>query len=269
MNPAAHPVQVIEGGGPLILGMPHSATDLPPTVWNRLNDNGRQLRDTDWWIHRLYQGLLEDATVVRATFHRYAIDANRDPSGQSLYPGQATTGLIPKTDFDGESLWQPGQTPNEDDIKTWLHQLHRPYHRALATQIERLRARHQVVILFDCHSIRSGIPRLFEGTLPDLNLGTDHGKTCHPQIQEAAWEVCRSATGYTSVLNGRFRGGWTTRHYGRPQGGVHSVQLELAQSTYLAGEVPPFAYDVAKAEALRAHLKILLERLGDLALDGL
>jgi formiminoglutamase len=128
-----------------------------------------------------------------------------------------------------------------------------------------VKAIHGVAILYDCHSIRSHIPFLFEGKLPDFNIGTDLGKTCAPEIEAAAVEVTQNATGYTSILNGRFKGGWTTRHYGRPETGVHAIQMELAQSTHLATEAVPFAYDEAKAEPLRAHLKNLLQRLEQIA----
>ena len=258
-------VEVRRGSSPVILGFPHTGTDVPAAIRARLNDNGLLLADTDWHIHRLYDGLLDDATTVRATFHRYVIDANRDPTGTSLYPGQNTTGLVPETDFDGEPIWKEGEAPTAQDIAARLAGFHVPYHAALAAEIERVKALHGVAILYDCHSIRSHIPFLFEGKLPDFNIGTDSGRTCAPQIEAAAVEVTAAAQGYTSILNGRFKGGWTTRRYGRPQTGVHAIQMELAQSTHLATESVPFAYDEDKADRLRTHLKTLLRRLEALA----
>ncbi|WP_288429008.1 N-formylglutamate deformylase [uncultured Agrobacterium sp.] len=257
--------EVHQGTSPVILGLPHTGTDVPPHIWERLNDNGRLLADTDWHIHELYIGLLTDATTVRATFHRYVIDANRDPFGTSLYPGQNTTGLIPTTDFDGNPIWREGREPTEEDIAYRLQHFHKPYHAALAAEIERVKAIHGVAILYDCHSIRSHIPFLFEGKLPDFNIGTDMRKTCDPAIENIAFDVTTKAEGYTSILNGRFKGGWTTRHYGQPQNGVHAIQMELAQSTHLATEAPPFAYDEGKAARLRTHLKTILTRLEDIA----
>ncbi|RCS25638.1 N-formylglutamate deformylase [Phyllobacterium salinisoli] len=259
------PVEVRQGNSPVILGLPHTGTEVPPEIWERLNPNGRVRADTDWHIHKLYDGLLSDATTVRATFHRYVIDANRDPSGTSLYPGQNTTGLVPETDFDGEPIWLEGRAPDEADIKARLAAFHAPYHAALGMEIERVKAIHGVAILYDCHSIRSHIPFLFEGKLPDFNIGTDNGKTCAPEIEAAANDVAKAAEGYTSILNGRFKGGWTTRHYGTPKTGVHAIQMELAQSTHLDAETPPFAYDEAKAEKLRVHLKAILQRIEALA----
>ena len=130
------PVEIRRGSSPVILGMPHTGTDVPPDIRSRLNDEGRKLRDTDWHIHTLYDGLLADVTTVRATFHRYVIDANRDPSGQSLYPGQNTTGLVPLTDFDNQPIWQERQAPDESDIDARLAAFHQPYHAALAAEIE-------------------------------------------------------------------------------------------------------------------------------------
>lgn len=256
------PVEVSQGDGPVILGLPHTGTWLPEDIRAALNDRGRVLADTDWHIHRLYDGLLPGATTVRATFHRYAIDANRGPDDASLYPGQNTTGLVPLTDFDGQPIWQVEPTaPQIADRKV---RFHAPYHAALAAEIERVRARHGVAILYDCHSIRSHIPFLFDGVLPDFNIGTNNGTTCDPRIEAAVFQLC-AASGRSHVLNGRFKGGWTTRHYGQPGRGVHAIQMELAQATHLAAEVPPFAYDEAKADALRVTLTAILQRLAALA----
>lgn len=260
-------VDVEHGSSSVILAFPHTGTEVPDEIGRRLNPNGRLLADTDWHIHRLYAGLLPDATTVRATFHRYVIDANRDPSGTSLYPGQNTTGLVPTTDFNGEPIWDAGAEPDAGDVAERRARFHAPYHAALAAEIARVRAQHGIAVVYDCHSIRSVIPFLFEGRLPDFNIGTDGGRTCAPAIERAAVEVCAAAPGYSSVLNGRFRGGWTTRHYGRPDDGVHAIQMELAQATHLATEAPPFAYDDAKAERLRVPLRTLLQRIEAIALD--
>ena len=256
------PVEVVPGDSPVILGLPHTGTWLPDDIHARLNPRGQVLADTDWHIERLYDGLLPGATTVRATFHRYVIDANRGADDASLYPGQNTTGLVPLTDFDGEAIWTEEPTP--EDIAHRKLQFHGPYHAALADEIARVRARHGVAILYDCHSIRSHIPFLFDGTLPDFNIGTNSGAACDPRIESAVFDLC-AATGRSHVLNGRFKGGWTTRHYGQPGMGVHAIQMELAQSTHLASETPPFAYDDAKAEALRVTLRAILERLAVLA----
>jgi N-formylglutamate deformylase len=256
---------ITQGTSPVILAFPHTGTEVPPEIHDRLNDNGKLLADTDWHIHDLYADLLPNATMVRATFHRYVIDANRDPSGTSLYPGQNTTGLIPETDFDGAHIWREGQAPTEADIVARLEGYHAPYHAALAAEIARVKALHGVAVLYDCHSIRSKIPFLFEGRLPDFNIGTDMGRTCDPSIEAAVAEIAVKADGYTSIVNGRFKGGWTTRHYGRPEQGVHAIQMELAQISHLATEAPPFAYDAEKAARLRLHLKAILERIETIA----
>ncbi|MDV4146266.1 N-formylglutamate deformylase [Shimia sp. FJ5] len=257
------PVEIIRGDSPIVLGLPHTGTWLPEEVRAQLNPRGQGLEDTDWHIDRLYDGLLPGVTTVRATFHRYLIDANRDPSGHSLYPGQNTTGLVPLTDFDGEPIWD--RPPDNTEIEDRRQAYHAPYHRALQTELERVRALHGVAILYDCHSIRSRIPFLFDGLLPDFNIGTNLGTTCAPQIETTVHKIAQAAEGFSTTLNGRFKGGWTTRHYGRPDTGIHAIQMELAQSTYLTEETPPWAFDDAKAERLRPHLSEILATLASLA----
>jgi len=257
------PVEVVRGDGPVVLGLPHTGTFIPPEIMADLNPRGQSLADTDWHIHHLYDGLLPGATTVRATFHRYVIDANRAPDGESLYPGQNTTGLVPLTDFDGHSIW--ARAP--ETVGARLAAFHAPYHAALQAELERVRARHGVALLYDCHSIRSRIPFLFDGILPDFNIGTDGGKTCDPRLAQIAVDICAGAAPYTHVLNGRFKGGWTTRHYGQPQRGVHAIQMELAQSTHLAQEHPPFDLSPDKAARLRPVLAQVLGALATAVLE--
>ena len=256
------PAVVEQGTGPVVLGLPHTGTWLPEAIRARLNTRGQLLADTDWHIERLYAGLLPGATTVRATFHRYVIDANRGPDDASLYPGRNTTGLVPLTDFDGLPIWD--HAPDAAETAERTARFHAPYHAALTAELARVKALNGVAILYDCHSIRSHIPFLFEGTLPDFNIGTNDGATCDPRVADTVRGIC-AGTGRTMVLNGRFKGGWTTRHYGRPEDGVHAIQMELAQSTHLAEEAPPFAYDATKAEALRKTLGAVLRALADLA----
>ena len=258
-------VEVREGDSPVILGLPHTGTGLPNAVREALNERGLELADTDWHVERLYAGLLPGASTVRARFHRYLVDANRDPDGTSLYPGQATTGLVPLTDFDGHAIWREGHLPDEAEVRARVLAWHAPYHRALSRQIERVRRRHGVAILHDCHSIRSRVPRLFDGCLPDLNVGTDGGTTCDARVERAVVEAAGRAPSLSSVLNGRFRGGWTTRRYGRPASGVHAIQMETAQSAYLMAEEAPWTYDDERAERLRATLADALGALEALA----
>ncbi|WP_367178146.1 N-formylglutamate deformylase [Glycocaulis sp.] len=260
-----NPVRVIKGEGPVIIGVPHAGTWLPDAVKTRLNARGKRLADTDWHVDRLYEGLLPGASMVIANFHRYVIDPNRPPEDESLYPGQNTTGLIPLTDFDGEPIWSdpPGKTEQDK----YLEHYHGAYHAALTAEIARAKAAHGVAILYDAHSIRSEIPYLFEGVLPDFNIGTAGGTSCDPRIGAAVAEVCARAGGYSHIVNGRFKGGWTTRHYGRPETGVHAIQMELAQSTHLVSETEPFQYDTAKAGALRSVLSDVLGALETLAPD--
>lgn len=261
------PFDVNEASGPILLGQPHGGTSVPESLFDRLNARGQVLADTDWHISRLYDGLLDEVSVVKARFHRYVIDANRDPEGASLYPGQNTTGLCPEIDFDGQGIWREGQAPSADDILARRDEFHAPYHAALADQMARIKARHGVVILLDCHSIRSFVPFLFDGRLPVFSIGTNLGLTCAPEIEAATEAVCHKAAGFDHVLNGRFKGGWTTRHYGRPQMGEHAIQMELAQRAYM-DEAVPWSYRPDRADLLRLHLGNILKNLTDLALSG-
>jgi len=257
-------VKVSIGDGPLVLAQPHGGVEIPQSILNRLNPRGRAMEDTDWHISRLYDGLIDNVTVVSTPIHRYVIDANRDPSDASLYPGQNTTSLCPTITFDGQPVYLEGEEPGEDEISERRRQYHQPYHNALREQLERINQKHGYAVLYDCHSIRSQIPYLFEGKLPDFNIGTNSGQSCDSNIEAVVERVCAGATKYSHVVNGRFKGGWTTRHYGRPEAGFHAIQMELAQCNYMQ-EDAPWLYDASKANKLRETLRDILR--GILALN--
>ena len=250
------PVSVIRGNSAIVLAQPHSGIHVPNDIQSNLNEAGRALLDTDWHIPALYDGLVSDATIVRANFSRYVIDANRAPDGGSLYPSQNTTELVPETTFDGHPIWK--SPPQDAEIANRLRQFHQPYHHALRSELDRAKRQHGFAVLYDCHSIRSEIPHLFEGRLPDLNIGTNDGTSCGAEIEQTVTSICEKHSTYTHVLNGRFKGGWTTRHYGQPQDGVHAIQMELSQANYLQTERPPFAYDPEGAARLREVLRDIL-----------
>lgn len=251
---------VVRGDGPLLLGQPHGGVEIPQAILERLNAAGRARADTDWHIGDLYAGLAPAATVVSTPIHRYVIDANRDPEDSSLYPGQNTTGLCPTTTFDGEPIYRAGQEPSADEIAERQRLYHQTYHDALRAELERIHRRHGYVILYDCHSIRSHIPFLFDGRLPDFNIGTNGTTTCDPAIESTVNEICVAASDYSTVVNSRFKGGWTTRHYGEPGRGYHAIQMELAQRNYMLEEAP-WDYLVDRADRLRAVLRRILGRL--------
>ncbi len=259
-------LHIRRGQAPLIVSFPHAGTQIPDAIEQRLVSPWLARKDTDWWVRRLYEfAEALDATMIATDISRTVIDANRDPSGASLYPGQATTGLCPLTSFDGEPLYQAGLEPDEDQIAERRRLFFHPYHEALVCEIARLRLRHGNVVLYDAHSIRSGIPRLFDGVLPHFNLGTDNGRTCAPELTASLEEIC-ARSGLTWVTNGRFRGGWTTRHYGNPSAGIHAVQMELACRTYMDepsdAATPanwPTDFDARRAAKARAVLTDILK----------
>lgn len=253
---------------PLILSMPHVGLRIPERMRALFTDRALELEDTDWWIDRLYDfGGELGATVIRATVSRYVIDVNRDPGGASLYPGQATTELCPTTTFDGVPLYRDGAAPSPGEIDRHRRPCHAAYHEALSAEIVRLRRLHPRIVLYDCHSIRSVVPRLFDGELPVFNIGTNGGSSCSPEAQGIVTRACAEAAGYGHVVNGRFRGGWITRHHGDPGNGVHAIQMELAQRAYLAAEAPPWSYDPVRADRVRAVLKPMLRSLAAWAAD--
>jgi formiminoglutamase len=251
---------VTVGNSPLLLAQPHGGAEIPQSVLQRLNPLGQARADTDWHITRLYDGLLADATVVSTPIHRYVIDANRDPADESLYPGQNTTSLCPTTNFDGDPIYFDGQAPSADEIQQRQQDYHQPYHDAIGEQLERIRQTHGYVILYDCHSIRSLVPYLFKGRLPDFNIGSNSGSSCDPAVERVLQHHCAAADGYRTAINGRFKGGWTTRHYGRPQQGYHAIQMELAQCNYMQ-EQAPWHFDDVRADKLRAILAGILNDL--------
>ncbi len=249
------------GGSPLVLSIPHCGRELTPGLADRLTPAGQSLVDTDWWLERLYDfGAALDATVISAKLSRYVIDLNRDPAGASLYPGQATTDLIPATTFDGEPLYRAGNELAPSEIEERKRLYFKPYHEALAAEIARVKAQHGLVLLYDCHSIRSVVPRLFVGELPVLNLGTNSGASCDPALQAEIVRTLEETSAFSHAVNGRFRGGWITRQYGRPAENVHAVQMELACRAYME-ETLPFAYDEAKAPVIRMVLLAILMRM--------
>lgn len=236
------------GSGPLVVSVPHSGTFVPPDIRDRLAPTARGLPDTDWYVDRLVEAATPaEATILVATHSRMVVDLNRPADNAPLYPGQAGTGLVPQTLFDGTAAWT--HPPDADEIAVRVSTVWLPYHQALRAALDTARRRHGFAILWDAHSIRSCVPRLFEGRLPDLNLGTHSGAACAPALRAIAADAiaadaiaakCADHDGFSHVVDGRFRGGFITRHYGRPADNVHAVQLEMAQCTYLdeAAEVP-------------------------------
>jgi formiminoglutamase len=261
-----HWLHVERRAAPLLVSIPHAGVELPAQFADGLICPWLARRDADWWVERLYDfaaGL--GASIVRTSISRTVIDVNRDPSGVSLYPGQATTELCPTTTFDGEPLYGANAAPDRESIDRRRAAYYDPYHAALASELQRLKARHPIVVLYDCHSIRSRIPRLFAGELPHFNLGTYDGASCATALTRAVERICDS-TAFSRVTNGRFRGGYITRHYGQPALGIHALQMELACRGYVR-EVPgpvepqswPPHYYEEEAAPLRQALRRILE----------
>lgn len=246
------------GTAPLLISVPHDGTAVPDDIAARLTDSARRVPDTDWHVARLYAFARElGASVIVPKHSRYVIDLNRSEDDVSLYPGQNTTGLCPIVQFTGEPVYREGMTPTEDEVRARVERYWRPYHQALRGEIERMKAEHGRIVLWEGHSIRGEVPFLFEGRLPDLNLGTANGASCSPALQSRLEAVLAGQGDYDFVVNGRFKGGYITRHYGDPGDGVDAVQLEISQRIYM--DETTFAYRAASAMGAQQAIRRLLE----------
>jgi N-formylglutamate deformylase len=246
------------GYAPLLVSIPHAGTFIPEALRARLTPAAQPVPDTDWHLAQLYDfAKALGASILLATHSRYVVDLNRPPDNQNLYPGQDTTGLCPVDTFDKEALYQdPADVPKAQEVEERKSIYWQPYHDQLLRELERLRSKFDQVVLWDAHSIRSVVPRFFDGRLPDMNLGTANGDSCASALANRLLSIGQ-ASGYSTVLNGRFKGGYITRHYGQPSRGIHAVQLEMTQITYM-NEEPPFAYRPDRAHDVKPCLKAFL-----------
>jgi len=262
------PVIFQQGDTPLLVSFPHDGTDIPPEIEARMTDAVLARPDTDWHVARLYEFVAElGASTLRPRSSRYVVDLNRDPSGNVLYPGADNTGLVPTTTFDQQPIYRPGCEPDANEIAARIERWFSPYHAKLEREIERLLARHGIAVVFDAHSIRSQVPRFFDGVLPDLNLGTASGTSADDALASRAFNVLASSREYSAVRDARFKGGFITRHYGEPARGVHALQLELSQKNYMH-ETPPYDFDEPRANALRSLLRRFVGELLEFARQG-
>jgi N-formylglutamate deformylase len=248
-----------QGRAPLLVSMPHVGTHIPGHIAHRMTAAALKLPDTDWHLERLYDFLDElGASVIVATHSRYVIDLNRPTDNASLYPGQDTTGLCPVDTFSKEPVYRAGMLPGDAEIEDRIHSYYMPYHMRIEEELDRIRDAYGIAMLWDAHSIRSVVPRFFEGRLPDFNIGTVSGASCDPQLGERLLQTAQEAEGFSAVLNGRFKGGHITRHYGQPQQNIHAVQLELAEATYME-ESHPYRFDETRASRVRPVLRSFIE----------
>jgi N-formylglutamate deformylase len=247
------------GSAPLLVSLPHVGTRIPDSLKPRLLERALAVEDTDWHLDRLYAFARDlGASLLVPRHSRYVIDLNRPPENSPMYAGANNTELCPTRFFTGEPLYRDGQAPADAEVQTRLARYWRPYHDALAAELARLKREHGHVVLWDGHSIRSVLPWLFEGRLPDLNLGTAGGASCATELRAALVQALAAQDRYTQVADGRFKGGYITRHYGRPGDGIHAVQLEMCCSTYMP-EQPPYALDPQRAARLEPVLRALLQ----------
>lgn len=257
-----HAYHFREGNSPLLISIPHVGTTLPKEIACRLTTEAQRLPDVDWHLDLLYDMARDyNISILSAEYARYVIDLNRSPENTSLYPGQDVTGLCPIDTFAKEAIYKDGAQPNEREIQKRIEQYWLPYHQKLASELARIKAIHGIAILWEAHSIASQVPRFFTGQLPDLNFGTADTKSCDVSLQQMlalTMQESSHAKGYNHVFNGRFKGGYITRHYGVPYNNIHAVQLEMSQRIYME-ENPPYKYDAELAKNVKPLLSELLQ----------
>ncbi|TVQ83952.1 MAG: N-formylglutamate deformylase [Micavibrio sp.] len=254
--------QFYQGRVPLLISVPHAGTFVPPDVKRRMTDAALKLPDTDWHQEKIYYDIHKElgASLLAATHSRYVVDLNRAPDDTELYPGKLKTGLVPMETFEGEKIYQQGEEPDHIEKANRVTAYWHPYHDALQGELERMRREFGIAILYDGHSIASTVPRLFDGVLPDLNLGTANGESCAEALEQCFYAALEKQS-YSTVLNGRFVGGYITRNYGNPAQNIHALQMELTWKNYMQQEVWPYHYAEDKAKKLGAALQESLAAL--------
>lgn len=249
---------LIEGTVPLLISMPHNGEKIPVEIANKMTPKGLEVEDTDWYKDRLYDfAVAMGAYIIKPHYSRYVIDLNRDPNGVDLYPGANSTELCPTTAFDLSPLYLPEQAPNEQEVEARIAHYWRPYHDALAQSLSQIKEKFGSAVLLEAHSIKSEVPRFFEGRLPDFNFGTSEGKSCSSELIALVEDI--DFKPYSAITNGRFKGGYITRHYGHPENNIHAIQLELSQRTYL--DEKRLTYQEPLANAVKPKLRSLVETL--------
>lgn len=256
----ASPVFSLQRGSvPLLISIPHLGTRIPDDIAATMTPAAARVDDCDWHLDRLYAfAKALGASILTPVYARYVIDLNRPPDGANLYPGQDTTGLLPVDTFDKEPLYRDGHLPDDAEVARRREAYWRPYHDALKNELAALKAQHGRVLLWEAHSIRSHVPRFFEGRLPDFNFGTASGASALPGLADDMAALVTRHGGYTAVANGRFKGGYITREYGKPAEGVHAIQLELTQITYMQEQMP-YAYDETRAAQVAPLIEALVK----------
>ncbi len=243
----------------MLVSMPHIGTAIPAEMQSAFVPRALQVEDTDWHLEHLYNFLPQmGASVIQPLFSRYVIDLNRPPDDAPMYPGVANTELCPTRFFTSDPLYREGCAPDANARQERLERFWRPYHTALADELQRIKALHGFAVLWDAHSIQAQMPWLFEGQLPDLNIGTADGASAHPALAQAVAAACLKEGRYSHVVNGRFKGGYITRHYGQPRAGIHAIQMEKCRHVYMRDE-PPFVFDAQVASAFQPHLQAMMQ----------
>ncbi len=252
-----------KGSIPLLVSVPHDGRLLAPGQEERMTEAALALPDTDWHVRKLYSFAADlGASIIAANYSRYVVDLNRPASDEPLYENQLAIGICPRMTFAEQDIYLHGDSPDDKEKQKRIERYWKPYHEKISATLDDLRKRFGYALLWDAHSIASRVPSLFDGVLPDLNIGTDNGQSCAPPMRDAVASVAESSP-YSSVIDGRFRGGYITRNYGKPEKGIHAVQLELAQCNYM--DEKNLGYDAGRAVRLVETITSMLQAFMDAA----
>jgi formiminoglutamase len=203
------------------------------------------------------------ASLLIANFSRFTVDLNRNPTGDALYSdGRIITSVVPIQTFSGERIYQDSLEPKSDEKNRRITNYFLPYHEAIERKIADLRLTHSQVLLYDAHSIHRIVPMLAANPLPDLMLGTNGRMSAGSNLIETALSLL-SCSKFSFAHNSPFSGGYITRKYGRPELGVHALQMERSQDIYFSGESKQL--DTVKLKSMAEfEMSLLLKLMGNL-----
>jgi N-formylglutamate deformylase len=247
---------------PIVISVPHAGTAFPDDIQSELKTSLLPPDDTDWFVHQLYDFAAElGIPVLKANYSRWVVDLNRNPDSSPLYhDGRVLTGLCTTTTFLGESIYIDERTEiNPAEVARRKTRYFEPYHEALQQLLDATKARFGRVLLWDCHSIRRVVSAIHDGPFPDLILGSaDQTSASAVLIEQALHEL--GGGPHSLKHNTPFKGGYITRHFGRPAEQQHALQLEMSKDVYM--DDAEQQYDQPRATQIRAILRQTLLMLG-------
>ncbi len=247
---------------PILLSVPHCGTAFPEELASDYKPEFvRAPEDTDWFVDTLYDFAAElGIGLIAANYSRWVIDLNRNPQSKPLYAdGRIITALCPVTTFTGQSIYKDERKEVETgEVQRRRNVYFDPYHQKIKGLLDVLKKKYGKVLLWDCHSIRQQVLTIQKDKFPDLILGDADGTSASPGLIETVLGGLDHSD-YSVSHNHPFKGGYITRHFGRPSENQHALQLEMTKMNYM--DDSEMSYDKSRAEKIRALLKSIFEKL--------